>query len=375
MYSFDLSFTLAVVLAFMGFLFDFHARFQPSDFMKPTRLYFFDNAKALLMLLVVFGHVIEPLIYKEGYKAIYAFIYLFHMPCFVFISGYFAKRGVTVKEAFSKFIAPLAVFQILYYLLIYSLVPDKIITLRPFLSTPFHALWYLLSLFCWTLLFNFIREKYILHFVAAFTLLSIVAGIFDFIGRELSLSRTIYFFPFFLLGYWVKQRGLNDVFRNNAVNMFIYTILLSLICLGSFFVVIPNGILWANRSYSSVSLDNTGGMITRTITIVSGYLTSLSFLNIMPHNKVFFTDLGSKTLQIYLLHDIFVLAWIHSEIYKYFSNEVLLLFVTLGFSIFICWVSSFDIFGRWLRKISTTSDELIDFVPVPKMQRYFTKIR
>jgi len=39
----------------------------------------FDNAKAILVLLVVFGHFVEPAINNEMYRGFYTFIYLFHM--------------------------------------------------------------------------------------------------------------------------------------------------------------------------------------------------------------------------------------------------------------------------------------------------------
>ncbi len=50
------------------------------------RDYFFDNARAILILLVVFGHMLQP--YTSGDKylsALYLVIYSFHMPTFLFI--------------------------------------------------------------------------------------------------------------------------------------------------------------------------------------------------------------------------------------------------------------------------------------------------
>ena len=58
------------------------------DFIK--REIIFDNARAILILLVVFGHMLQP--YTSGDKylsALYLVIYSFHMPTFLFISGYF----------------------------------------------------------------------------------------------------------------------------------------------------------------------------------------------------------------------------------------------------------------------------------------------
>ncbi|TWP26259.1 hypothetical protein ETU09_11230 [Apibacter muscae] len=57
------------------------------------RSYFFDNLKFLLILLVIFGRIIEYYIFvNHNYKSIYLFIYSFYMPLFIFISGYFSKN-------------------------------------------------------------------------------------------------------------------------------------------------------------------------------------------------------------------------------------------------------------------------------------------
>ncbi|MFZ7944441.1 acyltransferase family protein, partial [Neobacillus sp. 19] len=53
---------------------------------------YFDNAKFILIFLVVFGHLISPLKERDRILfTLYTVIFLFHMPAFIFISGYFAK--------------------------------------------------------------------------------------------------------------------------------------------------------------------------------------------------------------------------------------------------------------------------------------------
>lgn len=61
--------------------------------MTKERDYFFDNIKAVLIFLVVLGHFLLPI--HEGGNVlvlIKRLIYVFHMPLFVFVSGYFSKR-------------------------------------------------------------------------------------------------------------------------------------------------------------------------------------------------------------------------------------------------------------------------------------------
>ena len=53
----------------------------------------FDNMKMVLIILVVFGHALEEISLEHEYGIIRACIYSFHMPVFIFISGYFSGGG------------------------------------------------------------------------------------------------------------------------------------------------------------------------------------------------------------------------------------------------------------------------------------------
>ena len=59
--------------------------------MTKERDYFFDNVKAVLMFLVVLGHLLLPIHGESFLVVVKRLIYVFHMPLFVFVSGYFAK--------------------------------------------------------------------------------------------------------------------------------------------------------------------------------------------------------------------------------------------------------------------------------------------
>ena len=56
------------------------------------RNYWLDNTKFLLILLVVVGHFISSFRKYELVNHFYYFILLFHMPLFVFITGFFCKN-------------------------------------------------------------------------------------------------------------------------------------------------------------------------------------------------------------------------------------------------------------------------------------------
>ena len=72
------------------------------------RNYKFDNIKGILILLVVFAHFIEGI---SSTEYVYKFIYIFHMPLFIFVSGYFGKFDK--KKLILHLVYPYIVFQLL----------------------------------------------------------------------------------------------------------------------------------------------------------------------------------------------------------------------------------------------------------------------
>ena len=61
------------------------------------RIYTLDNLKAVLIFLVVLGHLLISFTHAtcNSAKYISSFIYSFHMPLFIIISGYFSKKTIT----------------------------------------------------------------------------------------------------------------------------------------------------------------------------------------------------------------------------------------------------------------------------------------
>lgn len=59
------------------------------------RIDYWDNMKAVLIFLVVLGHVILPVRENNDVLSVLFYtIYLFHMPAFVFVAGFFSKNYV-----------------------------------------------------------------------------------------------------------------------------------------------------------------------------------------------------------------------------------------------------------------------------------------
>lgn len=66
------------------------------------RLYYIDNLKGLLILLVILGHCVQFTVADFDHHPIFRFIYSFHMPLFMAVSGYVSYKPVLKWESVGK---------------------------------------------------------------------------------------------------------------------------------------------------------------------------------------------------------------------------------------------------------------------------------
>lgn len=274
---------------------------------------YYDNAKFLLILLVVFGHLIQSYINENKLIfTLYTTIYLFHMPAFILISGYFAKgflqKGYLLKLA-KKLIGPYLIFQGIYSFYYFFINENKAIELDPL--NPQWSLWFLMSLFGWNaMLFLFTKWKPAAAFLLSICL-GIVVGYFDEINQYLSLSRTIVFFPLFLLGFYFKQEDFVKL-REMKIKLISLVLLLSLLIV---FYLLPEfeyKWLFGSKPYDALDGSGINGGIIRFGVYFLTFAATFSFLALVPRKKAFFTKWGTRSIYVYLLHGFFI---------KYFRNS------------------------------------------------------
>lgn len=296
-----------------------------------NRSKFFDNAKFILIFLVVFGHMISPL--KEHDKilfTLYTIIYLFHMPAFIFISGYFAKgfrkKGYLLKSI-QKILIPYILFQIIYSVVYYLIGKEDSIEFD-FLQ-PHWSLWFLLSLFFWNLmLYVFARLRWKGFFVAV--VLGIGIGYVDQAGGFLSLSRTFVFFPYFLLGFLFNGELLKKVIRTKySVPVGIFILSLTLIIFG--LDISKESVSWllGDESYHTMGGEQLTDGIWRGVQYAFTIIVIFGFFSLIPSNQYKITNIGERTLYVYLLHG-FIIKTIQSILPDVFlENYFFLLMVSL----------------------------------------------
>lgn len=266
--------------------------------------HFIDNIKVVLIFLVVFGHLIERYIESSNtLMGIYIFIYIFHMPLFIYISGYLSKNLNKSNKAFFKnLLIPYILLNIIWYILAYIYTGEVDLPI----IRPGWTLWFLLSLFFWrTTLKYLVKIKYILP-------ISFIFGILiGFIpnGSILSFSRTIVFLPFFLLGYYTDINNVKKIFNKVNFGVCIAGILLFIII--SFFIsnkaILDYKFLYGSHSYKELGMNIYIGIICRILLYICSIILSLFVVYIIPKNKTFFTHIGKSTMYVYVFHTYIVL--------------------------------------------------------------------
>nr|WP_017553127.1 acyltransferase family protein [Heyndrickxia coagulans] len=302
---------------------------------------YFDNAKFILIYLVVLGHLISPFKTEDNFLfTLYTVIFLFHMPAFILISGYFSKgyrnKGY-ISKSFKKILIPYFIFQCIYSVYYYYTGEESHLTVN-FLK-PHWTLWFLLSLFFWNLLLHLFAR---FHFfgLAAAAALGIGIGYWDEAGSFLSLSRTFVFFPYFLLGFLLEGRHLQKI-RNIPYAPAAGILILCAITLatGQFFPKDAVPWLLGDTSYAGMGMEYWFSGLIRLVQYAVTLLVILGFFLLIPSKGYKWTKIGERTLYVYLLHG-FIIKTIEAaaspNVLDWLADNYLLLIVfSLGICLFL----------------------------------------
>lgn len=133
-----------------------------------TRNYTLDTVKGILILLVILGHIVN------GQGVLHYYIYLFHIPLFLGVSGYLLKKelfDISFLELGKKYFYRL-VIPFLFIYLVYSLIEQELFSL----IYPWYHLWFIPA-FLLFVLYLFIIEKLNLK-ISLILLISFIFSVF-----------------------------------------------------------------------------------------------------------------------------------------------------------------------------------------------------
>lgn len=317
------------------------------------RDYKMDNLRFLLIFLVLLGHFME--LFKGDFtSAFYKIIYSFHMPAFLFLTGYFARFHRC--KLVLGLIYPYILFQI-FYRIFDGLIYNSKGTFTIEFGTPYWILWYLLVTIFYYLLLPLLDTKNRnsqITIVITSIVLALLAGFDTSLGYYGSLARFFSFLPFFIAGFYTARAETN--FRFPA--WFIFVLGVILIVASHYIITSPEitkKVLYGSYSYEKAKYN--AGI--KLFLLSLGFTWIVFLLFVIPRKKVpFLSVLGQNTLAIFLLHGFIVRLAKKYQIFCYSEAENILFAVILSLSIIALlgnpWIAKWfhRLFtGQWIKTL------------------------
>lgn len=270
------------------------------------RNHLLDNAKAAFVVMVVLGHLIEPMRTASATnQALYLYLYAVHIPGLVLLSGAVSHQELTlaaIRKSARIIFIPFLAFELLYEAL-YALTHDQ---MSPYAEgfQPYWLLWYLPSLFLWRVMLPLVYR------VRAPFLMSLSIGlgascIDGMRGFFFDASRTLVLFPFFVAGYHWRSLPLiearSTLMRALACGVLVCGAAVAFEFRGEY----PHW-LYGSESFAALGVPIALGASIR----VGLYLFSVALvwavISLLPRSE---TPLGQRSkniLYVYLWHGVFI---------------------------------------------------------------------
>ena len=261
---------------------------------------YFDILKGILIILVVIGHILQLGSDRLSVTMV-NFIYSFHMPLFILVSGYFSNFK---SKSYIK-----SIFRLLEIFLVFQLIHSVLNGSINFhtLLTPRFALWYLLSLVYWKIMLLILPNKVrlnVLIFITSSIILCLASGLVN-ISTELSFQRTFAFMPFFVVGYLLRSYDYRQLLHRINYIISITACIFAFVML--FFI---NTNFLTCFSGTTFLINNWGGYImSRILILLCGSVISISIMRIslVIKKSRLLSNIGQASLHIYIYHTFFYL--------------------------------------------------------------------
>ena len=267
-----------------------------------NRVALWDNLKFFLVTCVVIGHFADRFTDASNiYDSIFLFIYSFHIPLFIFISGLMYKnKDITSKAIFFISIG-------FAYKIVSAVVERLLGTVKVefFLLWDGGLSWFMFALAAYMVILKII-EKQNKEYILVFSIvLACFVGYDPGIGDFLYLSRIIIFFPFFLSGVLLQNFDIVSFKDKNSK----YKILAGLIVL----VWLGLCIYEVDRVYGLRYLF-TGrnpffpqimsyAPLARLVSYIISFGMCFAFIMLIPNQRMFLiTDMGKNSINVYFWH-------------------------------------------------------------------------
>lgn len=307
---------------------------------------YWDNIKGILMLLTVFAHILYQLQDRAPVlNCIVDCIYMFHMPAFVFVCGYFGKSDHSRSAE--------SIIKLIFLCFIFNSLMGFIYGFKSLLE-PVYSYWFLIALIIWRLTAHYIAK--FREIMLILIIVSLFAGFFPDIDNTFAAARIIAFYPFYMWGYLLTKE------KSEALETAVYTprlirglLLLFGAALVSFFTY--NSLILSDDDYLMAAYSYPMGVVNRIAIYTISFLAVLTLRNLSLRRKIpLITMFGRNSLWIFLLHR--PLTLIISDLIGNL-NYALIIAVSLAAALIICALFGSDLFCRYADRFAASGTDLI----------------
>jgi len=266
-----------------------------------------DNIRFVLIFFVALGHFFEVSA-SETLKNATEFIYSFHMPVFVFVSGYFAKFNP--KRIVRTYFYCGILMQILYYFFYKYYIGNQTMIFQ--CSIPNYTLWYLFAMAFYTMIIPLIDTEGLgrrIAITAVCFAISMIAGTDPGVGYPFASGRFFAFLPFFVLGYYCRKGAVTEKLSKLSLRLKILggAVLAAAVAVFEMYIIKNPYIEFIDMTYSFHYDQTLIGWKARAILLAGGILWVAFFLVATPNKKIpLVSAVGANTFPIYIFHGFLV---------------------------------------------------------------------
>jgi fucose 4-O-acetylase-like acetyltransferase len=326
---------------------------QPAAAPKPqtkVRDPWLDNVKMVLVTIVVVGHMMVLVPDGSEKSRAYDFIYYFHIPAFVLITGYLSKSFRYSRRHLWALVTTLVVPYIVFSWLMANFrhhVGGEA-QLDPIWTNPRWPMWYLAATVIWRLLTPLLRRHPVM--VPVSIVVSLLGGLTN---QELfDLNRVMGFLPFFVIGLHLSAEQLGVVRRPRAWLGGGAGVLALWWLAGHTDTIASPQFLYFRAPYSELGAGDLEGVATRGLLIVIALLAVAAVLTLIPQRRSFITRMGAWSLVVYLCHG-FVVRYLEYRGYEDWmpGSSWLSVVITVAVAVTIALVIAWEPVARTLNYV------------------------
>lgn len=307
---------------------------------------YWDNIKGFLIILVVFAHILYQIQHTSAaIDAVVDYIYLFHMPAFIFVSGYFGKSEKSGTAG--------SIIKLIFLFFIFNSITVFIEGYTSYLE-PIYSYWYLVALIAWRLTAPRIAKLKgitVILFALAF-----IVGYFPAIDNQFAAARIIGFYPFYMLGYKYSEEKSREIINTRYGKRF---------AIGAVVLFGAGSVAFAARSVLGFNdgdmkifaYDDPKDIIRRAIMFIIAFLVIFSIGCLAINKKVpFLTMFGRNSLWIFVFQRMFTI-WTSRYLMKPLSTPLKFAaaaVIALG----LCFIFGNDFVAKYLNRFLSAGADI-----------------